>query len=136
MVHRSQIREIIIMAKNTNVCGYADLVALNADSKINLSNVEAVHVLARRWFQQSYGNTYFSLSVDVEIAGKLVEVVNVPFQYGYGDHFDTVALEEFSKVINLEGKEFSRCSYLSRFCRDNNIPVYSHASDVKRKKDL
>ena len=136
MVHRSQIREIIIMAKNTNVCDYANLVALNADSKINLSNVEAVHVLARRWFQQSYGNTYFSLSVDVEIAGKLVEVVNVPFQYGYGDHFDTVALEEFSKVINLEGKEFSRGSYLSRFCRDNNIPVYSHASDVKRKKDL
>lgn len=124
------------MAKNTNVCDYADLVTLNADSKINLSDVEAVHVLARRWFQQSYGNTYFSLSVDVEIAGKLVEVVSVPFKYGYGDHFDTVALEEFSKVINLEGKEFSEYSYLSRFCRDNNIPVYSNAVDVKRKKDM
>ncbi|UZZ64046.1 hypothetical protein A71_240 [Escherichia phage A7_1] len=124
------------MAKNTNVCDYADLVTLNADSKINLSNVEAVHVLARRWFQKLYGNTYFSLSVDVEIAGKLVEVVNVPFTYGYGDHFDTVALEEFSKVINMEGKEFSEYSYLSRFCRDNNIPVYSNAVDVKRKKDM
>ena len=40
------------------------------------------------------------------------------------------------KVINMEGKEFSRGAYLSRFCRDNGITVYSHASDVKRKKDL
>lgn len=103
---------------------------------INLSSVEVVHITARRWFQASYGNTYFSLSVDVEIAGKLVEVVNVPFQYGYGDHFDTVAMDEFNKVIDMEGKEFMRGSYLSRFCRDNGIAVYCHASDVKRKKDL
>lgn len=121
------------MAININVSAYATLAVM---AKIELSSIEAVHISARRWFQQSYGNTYFSLSVDVEICGKLVEVVNVPFQYGYGDHFDTVALEEFSKVINLEGKEFSRGAYLSRFCRDNGITVYSHASDVRRKKDL
>lgn len=123
------------MAKNINVAIYAE--STNLDNvKWKISEVEAVHISARRWFQQSYGNTYFSLSVDVEIGGKLIEVVNVPFQYGYGDHFDTVALEEFNKVIDLEGKEFSRGAYLSRFCRDNGIAVYSHASDVKRKKDL
>ncbi len=121
------------MAININVSAYATLANT---AKIELSSIEAVHISARRWFQRSYGNTYFSLMVDVEIGGKLIEVVNVPFQYGYGDHFDTVALEEFSKVINLEGKEFSNYAYLSRFCRDNGITVYSHASDVKRKKDL
>lgn len=123
------------MAININIANYAENVSLN-NEKFKIGEIEAVHISARRWFQQSYGNTYFSLSVDVEICGKLVEVVNVPFQYGYGDHFDTVALEEFSKVINLEGKEFSNYAYLSRFCRDNGITVYSHASDVKRKKDL
>ncbi|HDS0644928.1 TPA: hypothetical protein QDV94_000646 [Escherichia coli] len=107
-----------------------------AKQNINLSSVEVVHIAARRWFQASYGNTYFSLSVDVEIDGNFIEVVNVPFQYGYGDHFDTVAMEEFSKVINMEDKEFTRGTYLSRFCRDNNITVYSSVSDVKRKKDL
>lgn len=117
------------MAKNINV-------AILGNTQFKIGEIEAVHILARRWFQQSYGNTYFSLSVDVEIGGKLIEVVNVPFQYGYGDHFDTVALEEFSKVVDLEGKEFSNYAYLTRFCRDNGIAVYSHASDVKRKKDL
>jgi hypothetical protein len=123
------------MAKNVNVANYAENVFLG-NEKFKISEIEAVHVSARRWFQASYGNTYFSLSVDIEIGGKMIEVVNVPFQYGYGDHFDSVALEEFSKVIDMEDKEISRGSYLSRFCRDNEIAVYSNASDVKRKKDL
>lgn len=102
---------------------------------INLSDIEAVHILAKRWFQRSYGNTYFSLTVDVEIQGKIIEVVNIPFEYGYGDHYDTVALQQFSQVVNLQGKE-KDYSYLTRFCKENNIPCYSHASDVGRKKDL
>lgn len=123
------------MAKDINVAMYAE--STNADNvKFKISEIEAVHILAKRWFQSSYGNTYFSLSVDIEISGKMIEVVNVPFQYGYGDHFDSVALEEFKKVIDLESKEFLKGSYLTRFCKDNNLPVYCNAVDVKRKKDL
>lgn len=123
------------MAKNINVSMYAE--STNADNvKFKISEIEAVHILAKRWFQSSYGNTYFSLSVDIEIGGKMIEVVNVPFQYGYGDHFDTVAMEEFNKVIDMEGKEFLKGNYLTRFCKDNGVPVYCNAVDVKRKKDL
>lgn len=102
---------------------------------VDLSDVECVHITARRWFQRSYGNTYFSLVVDVEIAGKLVEVVNVPFEYGYGDHYDTVALEQFKSAVNLD-KELADYCYLSRALKESGITVYNHCSDVERKKDL
>lgn len=102
---------------------------------VNLSNVECVHILARRWFQRSYGNTYFSLSVDVEVNGKLIEVVNVPFEYGYGDHYDTVALQQFKKAVNIDIDLADYC-YLSRSLKESGIKVYNHVSDVDRKKDL
>lgn len=102
---------------------------------VDLSDVEFVHIQARRWFQKSYGNTYFSLSVDVEINGKLIEVVNVPFQYGYGDHYDAVALEEFKKAVNINIELKDYC-YLSRALKESGIVVYNHVSDVDRKKDL
>ncbi len=102
---------------------------------VNLSQIECVHIQARRWFQKSYGNTYFSLKVDVEVNGKLIEVVNVPFEYGYGDHYDTVALEQFKQAVNLD-KDLIEYAYLSRTLRGRGIKVYSNVSDVDRKKDL
>lgn len=106
-----------------------------AAASVKLSDVECVHIQARRWFQKSYGNTYFSLVVDVEIAGKLVEVVNVPFEYGYGDHYDTVALEQFKAAVTLD-KPLADYCYLSRALKESDITVYNHVSDVGRKKDL
>lgn len=123
------------MPKEINTTVYAQSVT-NGKEKIKISDFSVLHIVARRWFQRSYGNTYFSVTVDVEIDNKLVEIVNVPFHYGYGDHYDTVALEEFKKVVDLEGKDFIKGSYLSRFCNDNSITVYNAVSDVKRKKDL
>lgn len=114
------------MAKNINKANPVN---------INLSDVQCVHIQARRWFQKSYGNTYFSLQVDVEIAGKIVEVVNVPFEYGYGDHYDTVALEQFKVAVNLD-KPLADYCYLSRALKESDIKVYNHVSDVNRKKDL
>jgi len=102
---------------------------------VDLSDVECVHIQARRWFKKSYGNTYFSLVVDVEINGKLIEVVNVPFEYGYGDHYDTVALEQFKAAVNID-KPLADYCYLSRTLKESGIAVYNHCSDVERKKDL
>lgn len=114
------------MAKNINKASPAT---------VNLSDVDCVHIQARRWLQKLYGNTYFSLVVDVEIGGKLIEVVNVPFQYGYGDHYDTVALEQFKEAVNIN-KELKDYCYLSRTLKESGIKVYNHVSDVDRKKDL
>lgn len=102
---------------------------------VNLSDIECVHIQARRWFQRSYGNTYFSLSVDVEINGKLIEIINVPFQYGYGDHYDHVALQQFKEVVNLD-KPLADYVFLSLALKESGITVYNHCSDVERKKDL
>ena len=114
------------MAKNINKA---------TSVNVNLSEVECVHIQARRWFQRSYGNTYFSLEVDVEINGKLINVVNVPFEYGYGDHYDTVALEQFKAAVNID-KALADYCYLSRALKESGITVYNHVSDVDRKKDL
>lgn len=53
------------------------------DNKISKS----LFIEAREWHDKTYGNSYFSarIWIDGEIAGVL------PFQYGYGDHYKSVA---------------------------------------------
>ena len=49
-----------------------------------------IRINAARWFQKTYGNTYFSC--DVFFDDGTIETVT-KFQYGYGDHYLTVAIE-------------------------------------------
>jgi len=52
------------------------------ETKETLNGV--VYVEAREWFDKSGGNSYFSARVFVN--GEAVEYL--PFQYGYGNHFE------------------------------------------------
>jgi hypothetical protein len=95
----------------------------------NLSNpvkVQSITVIARRWFQRLYGNTYHSCLVLVN--GK--ELGSVDFTYGYEDHYLQTAVE----ILN---KHDIPASYpLSRYCRENGIAYSPVVTDVQRKKDL
>jgi hypothetical protein len=54
----------------------------------NCVDVRSVFVECREWFDRSGGNSYFSARVWVN--GKWE--ITLPFQYGYGDHFKSVAV--------------------------------------------
>ncbi len=90
---------------------------------------------ARRWFQRTYGNTYFSgeLLLDGE------ELVNIDFQYGYGGH---CTHELINKAIK-EGKLPAKLVYDNGCCESNWVyferlgyKVIENIVDVQRKKDL
>lgn len=49
--------------------------------------MQSLVINARRWFQKSYGNTYFT--ADIVVDGELVHTL--PFQYGYGEHYQDMA---------------------------------------------
>ena len=53
-----------------------------------------LEIIARRWFQSSYGNTYHScrVLVDNELVGF------VPFTYGYGEQYLQTALDILQKA--------------------------------------
>jgi hypothetical protein len=95
--------------------------------------IKSIELYAKKWFQNSYGNTYFSCEIYINDTF----IHKIEFCYGYGRHYETVALKYlmknlFSKQLNkkIENKSlWSICDIL-------NIKYKSIACDVMRKKDL
>ena len=52
---------------------------------------------SKKWRDKINGNTYFSVQItDL----KNNEIIKVPFQYGYGDHFKSITLNQLCKKDN------------------------------------
>lgn len=86
-----------------------------------------IHVIARRWFQKSYGNTYHS----VEIFADGVQVGTVDFAYGYGEQWLQTAVD----WLKINGLAPQDAQYGTAYFREVLNGTYS-VQDVKRKKDL
>jgi len=90
-----------------------------------------IRINANRWFQKTYGNTYFSCYV-VFNDGSTETITK--FQYGYGDYYLQYAVEwliqneyitepeDMRKTANWQLLQSIGCSYC--------------VADVQRKKDL
>lgn len=94
-----------------------------------------IEIVGRRWFRKSYGNTYFTAKVYAN--DKLV--VNIPMQYGYGDHYVDVAwgqLERMGIVPKRKVHASGGSSAPWAEARDLGIKLKYHAIDVAREKDL
>lgn len=55
--------------------------------------LRVIVIRGRRWFQKSYGNTYFSASIEVD--GKIVHTIE--YAIGYGDYYLQAAWEWLSE---------------------------------------
>ena len=53
-----------------------------------------IDIHAKEWFDRINGNSYFSARVSLNG----VEVARLPFQYGYGDHFQHESFEELDRL--------------------------------------
>jgi hypothetical protein len=94
-----------------------------------------ITIIGRRWFDRINGNTYFS-AVGL-INGR--EVVNIPFEYGYGDHYKDCIFRELIKAGYCpDVEQYSNGSQESfwRYCDRKGAIQYYSVTDVKRKKDL
>lgn len=89
-----------------------------------VKQIETLEIHGRRWFQNSFGNTYHTTTVIVNGRELKSDIV-----YGYGNHYLTTAAELLKAngydIPYDNGKAFSM------------MTKYEHdAVDVKRKKDL
>ena len=75
-------------------------------------------IIAKRWFQKSYGNTYHSCEVK--------EVGKIDYRYGYGDHYLNTAAE----LLGISEAD------LRKDIRNNPADYTIVCVDVDRKKDL
>ncbi len=89
-----------------------------------MKKINALEVIGKRWFQQSYGNTYHTATVIVN-----GEELKSEIKYGYGSAY----LQTAADLLRVNGYEVPA---------DNNEAFYKmceypHAvKDVDRKKDL
>lgn len=89
-----------------------------------------ITIIGRRWFDRVNGNTYFS-AVGV-VNGE--QVVNIDFEYGYGNHYEDRIFAELQKAGYCPDAE--KMESFWRYCERKGISKYVTHSDVNRKKDL
>lgn len=89
-----------------------------------LKQIEELEIIGRRWFQQSYGNTYHTTTVIVN-----GEELKSDVTYGYDNHYLTTAAELLKAngydIPNDNGEAYAMM-----------IKFNHNVTDVKRKKDL
>lgn len=97
---------------------------------------QSVQIIGRRWFQRTYGNTYFSAEAYVD--GE--RVASIDYAYGYGDHYVqamTDKLEELGYMPDREHHGNGSSEPGWHYFRDRHGLKYNAtASDVARKRDL
>jgi len=96
------------------------------------AKVKHIGIIGRRWFDGS--NTYNTAEIFVN--GRRVH--KLPFGYGYGDHYETRAVEWLIKNGYIKAEPSKHGSYpaLHRLASEHGFSKDSQAIDVPRKKDL
>lgn len=89
---------------------------------------QSITIIGRRWFDRVNGNTYNTAEILVD--GEFVH--KTPMEYGYGDHYRTVA-EDWLIENGFISKD--RGHPLWQYCEDNEIVLTTSVCDVK-KRDL
>jgi len=82
-----------------------------------------ITIIGKRWFDKVNGNTYHSTRVHFN--GK--EIGYVPFEYGYGNHWEWTGLELLKKFK----KQFEKYSCLWNLQKKYNL-VTSVSDGLKR----
>ena len=104
-----------------------------ADKQEGFSMIN-IDIQAKEWFDKKYGNSYFSAAVNVDG----VNVITIPFEYGYGDHYIDRANQELIKQGFIEGERHSNGVWPSlwRYCEENNIILNTSKQENCYKKEL
>lgn len=94
------------------------------------NKIQSIDVIAKRWFQKSYGNTYHRVRVFVN--GQ--EIGTSKITYGYGDHYVQTAMA----LLKEQGfiKDADEMTPLWSYCRKKGIDCNIQYKDVKTEREL
>lgn len=96
-----------------------------------------LHINAARWFQRSYGNTYYAARITDAATDEVL--AHIPYAYGYGDS----CVDEILDAAIAAGK-LPRLERYPNGCREaryqwaerNGIKIITSIYDVPRERDL
>ena len=94
--------------------------------------IKTIDITAKEWFDRVNGNSYFSAIVTLNYGMKNSKSIALPFQYGYDDHYKTVALEEMQKQKLITKTN----NPLWRFCGENNIILRCYKQENCKKREV
>ena len=94
--------------------------------------IKTIDINAKEWRDKINGNSYFSAVVIINYGLKNAKEINLPFQYGYGEHYQSVTLQEIKK----EFKGLIEGGALWSFCNNNKIILRANKKENCLKRDL
>lgn len=90
--------------------------------------MKTIDIKCLEWFDKINGNSYFSALVTVDFGLETEQIIKLPFQYGYGDHYIYQSIEELRK-LNLLDSSIENTRHL----KENNIALrHSKISALQR----
>ena len=100
--------------------------------------IKTIDITALEWFDRINGNSYFSTTITLNYGMKDQKEIDMPFQYGYGDHYIDKANQELVKQGYREGQRHENGSYpaLWRYCKENNIILRTTKHVNCKKREL
>jgi hypothetical protein len=101
--------------------------------------IKTIDVTAYDWFDKVNGNSYFAGTVCINFGMKNQVNLTMPFQYGYGSHYETKAMNTLIKegfIKDAESYNSGGAESLWRYCERKAI-IYRHAKHENcRQRDL
>jgi hypothetical protein len=60
--------------------------------------IKTIDIQAKEWFDKVNGNSYFSAITTINYGMEDAVQIKLPFQYGYGDHYQDMAFDALEKA--------------------------------------
>lgn len=110
-----------------------DAMKTQSTKRLTLRGLKTVDVHALEWFDRVNGNSYFAATVTLNYGLPDAETLHLPFQYGYGSHYEWQA---FSAIRERFGLPEDRGAALWSFCKDRGVILRTSKRENCRKRDL
>ncbi len=98
--------------------------------------IKTIDIQAKEWFDKTYGNSYFSAIVTVNYGLPTVKTILLPFQYGYGSHYQDMAGKALLKEKLVKQDKNDTYFSLWRYCEAKKIILRCSKQENCKKRDL
>jgi hypothetical protein len=100
--------------------------------------IKTIDINAKEWFDKVNGNSYFSAKITLNYGTEEAQTYDLPFQYGYSDHYIDMANQYLIKEGIIKGERHDNGCYspLWRYCKDNKIILRTSKQANCKKREL
>ena len=98
--------------------------------------IKTIDIQAKQWFDKINGNSYFSANITINYGTDTQQNIFLPFQYGYGDHYQDMAGQELLKLKLVKKDKDNFYFSLWKYCQDKKIILRTAKICNCLKRDL